>query len=299
MQLVRLVRAMFIYNAKSGGAVTEEELLERLQAIGWGVDRSLSEKELDDCIGHGVDVVVVAGGDGTIARVAKRLAGTDVPMAIIPMGTANNVARSLGLGVEPSSAVLALGRATERHIDLGVVKSQRREDYFLEGFGVGVLAHVMAEKAGENEKRLPRALALIADELEDYEPRPLELEADGTDHSGEYVMAAVMNVRSLGPALTLAPDAKCDDGKLDLVLVRPESKRILVAHLRRAAEEGDIALPAFERTPVKHVRLRADGRVVHIDDAVRQFEGDIHVDVAPGAVKLLAPPQSPRALPTS
>jgi diacylglycerol kinase (ATP) len=293
MQLVRLVRATFIYNARSGGAVTEEELLEQLQAIGWDVDRTLSNTELDACICHGVDVVVVAGGDGTIGKVAKRLAGTSVPMAIIPMGTANNVARSLGLGVEPSSAVLALERAVERRVDLGVVKSRRRKDYFLEGFGVGVLAQVMAEKAGENEKRLRKALALIADELEDYEPGRLELEADGTDYSGRYVMSAVMNVRSLGPALTLAPHAKCDDGKLDLVLVRPESRRALVAHLRRAAEEGDITLPAFETTAVKSVRVRADGRWVHIDDETHQIEGDIHVDVAPSAVKLLAPPQSP------
>ncbi len=287
------MRATLVYNPKSGEAASEDELLEQLEGIGWQVDRCLAKKELDDCVCHGADVVVVAGGDGTISKVAKRLAGTSIPLAIVPMGTANNVARSLGLGVEPTTAVRALRRATGRPIDLGVVRNRRRRDYFLEGFGVGVFAYVMGEKAGKSDKKLRKALALIADELDEYEARHFELEVDGVDHSGKYVLAAVMNARSFGPALALAPDAKCDDGELDVVLVRPEARAALVTHLRRAAQEGDIALPTFETIRAERVRLRADGRWAHIDDVARQLEGDVIVEVAAGALQVLAPPQSP------
>ncbi len=292
------MRATLVYNprsgsAASGSAASEEELVEQLEGIGWSVERCLPKKRLDDCICHGADVVVVAGGDGTIGKVARRVAGTDVPIAIVPMGTANNVARSLGIGVEPTTAVQALRRADVRRIDLGVVRSQRRKEYFVEGFGVGVFAYVVAERAGKSDKKLRKALGLIAEELDDYEPRHYEIEVDGQDHSGKFVLAAVMNVRSVGPALTLAPEAKCDDGELDVVLVRPEAKKALVAHLRRAAEEGDVALPAFETTRGKLVRVRADGRWAHVDDAARQLQGDTFVEVVPGAVKVLAPPQSP------
>jgi diacylglycerol kinase family enzyme len=287
------MRATLIYNPRSGSALAENEILDQLEDIGWQVDRSMHKKQLDDCICHEVDVVVVAAGDGTVGKVAKRLAGTATPMAIVPMGTANNVARSLGLGVEASTAVLALRRAAERRIDLGIVSSARRRDYFLEGFGVGVFAYVMGEKAGKADKKLRRALGFIAEELEEYEPRRFELDVDGADCSGKYVLAEVMNARSLGPALTLAPEAKCDDGELDVVLVRPEAKRALVAHLRRAADEGDIALPTFETIRARRVSLRADGHWAHIDDQARQLEGATSVTVATGAVKVLAPPQSP------
>jgi len=287
------MRATLVYNPKAGGAPGEDELVEQLEGIGWDIERCLNKREMDDCLCHGAEAVVIAGGDGTISKVAKRLAGTSVPMAIVPMGTANNVARSIGLGVEPSSAVLALKRAIQRPVDLGVVRNGRRRDYFLEGFGVGVFAYVMGEKAGKNDKKLRKALALIAAELEEYEPRRFDLEVDGNDFSGKFVLAAVMNARYFGPALALAPEAKCDDGELDVVLVRPEAKTALVNHLRRAAEEGDIALPTFETIRAKHVRVRGEGRWAHIDDVARQLEGEIYVEVAAGAVKVLAPPQSP------
>lgn len=287
------MRATLVYNSKSGGAVTQDEVIEQLERIGWQVERCVSKRHLDDCLCHGCDVVVVAGGDGTIGRVAKRLAGTEVPMAIVPAGTANNLARSLGVGVEAATAVAALADAVERHIDLGVVKCNLGREYFVEGLGVGLFARVLGEKADAKDKKLRKAIGLIADEAEEYEARHVDLEVDGRDVSGKYVMAAVMNARSLGPALGLAPDARCDDGEFDVVLVRPEAQRALVAHLHRAAEAGDIALPAFETVRAKHVRLRADGRWAHVDDVARQLEGEVLVDVAAGAVKVLAPPTSP------
>jgi diacylglycerol kinase family enzyme len=284
------VRATLVYNAKAGAAVTQDEVIAQLERVGWQVDRCVSTGRLDDCLCHGADAVVVAGGDGTVGRVAKRLAGTGVPLAIVPAGTANNLARSLGVGVEPSTAVAALARAIERRIDLGVVSAHLSREYFIEGFGVGVFAHVLGEKAAPEDKALRKALGLLADEAEEYEARHVEIEVDGRDVSGKYVMAAAMNVRSLGPALGLAPDARCDDGELDVVLVPPEAKRALVAHLHRAAEAGDVALPSFETMRAKHVRLRADGLWAHVDDVARQLEGEVHVDVAAGAVKVLAPP---------
>jgi diacylglycerol kinase family enzyme len=215
-------------------------------------------------------------------------------MAIVPMGTANNVARSLGLGVDPHVAVRDLSRATERRIDLGIVTNDRSKDYFVEGFGLGIFAHVLAERARKKDKKPSRALELIADELEAYQPLHVELDVGGRDFSGMYMLAAVMNARSLGPALRVAPDARCDDGELDVVLVRPEAKVALVKHLRRAAVEVDVALPAFESIRAKQIRVRADGRWVHVDDTARQLDGAAVIDIAAGAVRLFAPPLSPK-----
>jgi diacylglycerol kinase family enzyme len=289
MQGLSGMRATLLYNPSAGSAVLESQLTRALEEAGWAVDHCHPKKELEVCIGHDSDVVVVAGGDGTVGKVAKRLAGTGRAMAIVPMGTANNVARSLGIGVDPMIAVAGLARAVERKIDLGEVESDEGKEYFVEGFGVGVFAYVMGEKASRKHKKLRKALSLIADELEHYAPRRYQIEADGEDLSDNYLLASVMNMRSLGPALGLAPEAKYDDGELDVVLVHPESKDALVAHLRRAAEEGDIALPAFDGRRAQRVTIKSDGKWAHVDDRAREVVGELRIAVAPAAVRVLVP----------
>ena len=155
---------------------------------------------------------------------------------------------------------------------------------------MGIFAYVVGEVATKKHKKLSRALELIADELETYAPRRTRLEIDGADHSGEYLLVAVMNLRSLGPALGLAPKAEFDDGELDVVMVHPEHREALVRHLRRASAEGDIALPHFELHRAKHVVLESHGKWSHVDDCPRQIDGAvIEVDVEPRAVKVLLP----------
>jgi diacylglycerol kinase (ATP) len=170
-----------------------------------------------------------------------------------------------------------------------MVKSSEGDEVFMEGFGVGVFAYVVGERATKKHKKLQRGLKLIADTLEKYEPRRFEIELDGNDISGDYLLVAAMNVRSFGPALGFAPHARIDDGLLDVVIVRPEAKEMLVAHLRRAAEEGDMALPHFETHQGKKMRLRADGRWAHCDDEARELEGEVRIGVREGAVRILVP----------
>lgn len=292
MHVARIVRATLLYNAKAGSAASEEMVRDALDKLGWKVDRLLSKKELDDLLvrgTEGADVIVVAGGDGTIGKAAKRLAGRPVPMAIVPMGTANNIARSLGLGVDPMIALQGLTNPIAARLDLGVVDHDGNRQYFIEAFGVGVFAEIIAEKASKKDKTLRRALELMASELDQYRAMPVQLEVDGVDLSGRYILAAVMNAQSLGPALCVAPDARCDDGRLEVVLVRPEHKESLLAHLVRAVEVGDICMPVFETLRASHVRLRADGRWAHVDDVPVRLGGPVTIDVAAGSVRLLAP----------
>jgi diacylglycerol kinase family enzyme len=283
------MRAKLLHNPKAGTAETDKALTEAFEAIGWEIDRCHSKKELSECLEDPGDVVIVAGGDGTVGKVAKKIAGTKTAMVIVPMGTANNVARSLGLGVDPMAAISSLAKHTEKVVDLGAVRSSRGVEHFVEGFGVGVFAYVVGERATKKHKKLKRALELLANTLEKYDARPFDIEIDGNDASGDYVLAAVMNIRSFGPALGLAPDAKVDDGELDVVLVGPESKDALVAHLRRAAEEGDIALPHFQTRRAKHVRIRADGRWAHVDDSPRELDSVVDIDVVGKAVRVIVP----------
>ncbi len=288
------MRATLVYNGRSGSAAALGELRAALHEVGWRVGRVVTKHDLDDCLCHGADVVVAAGGDGTVGRVARRLAGTGVPMAVVPMGTANNVARSLGIDVDYRAAVLSLARPTERRMDLGVVHGRAGRAYFLESFGLGVFAHVLA-KATRKDKRLDRAAGLLAEELDQYIARHLRLEVEGRDHSGFYLVAAVMNGSSLGPALSFAPDAACDDGLLDVVLVPPEARAALRSHLNRASEGGAAGAPIlgedFETARAQSVRVRGQGGWAHLDDRAYRLsaEEELRVEIAPSALRLVGP----------
>jgi diacylglycerol kinase family enzyme len=286
------VRVTLIHNPKAGDRRLPDcaEMVADIEAFGWKV-KAVAKSAMDEALRHPGDAVLVAGGDGTVGKVAKRLAGRGIPMAVIPTGTANNVARTLGIGVEARTAIDDLQRAVVRPIDLGVVHRDGEEERFLEGFGIGLFAWVIAERATRKHKKLRRALALLAEELANYAPRRARIEIDGRDASGEYLLASVMNLRSLGPALGLAPEAQPDDGLLDVVLVRPEHRDSLLAHLRRAAVDGDLALPRFEVHKAEHVRMSGQGKWAHVDDCPREFPGDVEVRVDARAVNFFVPPE--------
>lgn len=284
------MRATLLHNPNSGSAPENDALVEAFAEIGWEVHQCVHKKLLEECLAEDPgDAVIVAGGDGTVGKVAKRLAGTDIPLVVLPTGTANNIARSLGIGVDCKAVISGLTKYVERNIDLGTLESSEGDEGFLEGFGVGVFAYVVGERATKKHKKLQRGLQLIADTLEKYEPKRVLIEIDGTDYSGDYLLVAAMNVRSFGPALGFAPHARMDDGLLDIVMVRPEAKEMLVAHLRRAAEEGDLALPHFETHLGQTMRLRADGRWAHCDDDPRELQGEVQIGIRAGAVRVLVP----------
>jgi diacylglycerol kinase family enzyme len=289
----RIVRAVLLYNATAGTAASEEAVRTAVDRLGWKVERFLTKKELDGLTAYSDieehDVVVVAGGDGTIGKAAKRLAGRKVPMVIVPMGTANNIARSLGLGVDPVTALEGLKSPVSARLDLGVVEHRGSREFFVEGFGIGVFADVIAEKASKKDKTIERGLKLISSTLKEHDPNYVELEVDGADVSGDFVFVAVMNAQCLGPALCIAPGARCDDGLLEIVLVRPEHKAALSSHLARTADGDEDRPPAFETLRGTRIKMRADGLWAHVDDCPVKLAGPVSIQVAAGAVRLLAP----------
>ncbi len=290
------MRVTLIHNPNAGPGRTMDgrELVAALAAFGWRA-RSVVSDDIEKALRNPGDAVVVAGGDGTIGRVAKRLVRTGVPLGVIPTGTANNVARTLGVGVEAKAAIAMLPRAAERDVDLGILSAGGVDEHFLEGLGVGVFARLLGKRRARKLSTLPLALEFLARELERYVAPRAQIEIDGRDVSGDYLIAAVMNLRCLGPALGLAPEARFDDGALDVALVRPEHRDGLIEHVRGGASAGGAAAPPFEVHRARHVVLGGPSLWLHVDDHARAIAGDARVQVEPGAVRFLVPRDASRA----
>jgi diacylglycerol kinase family enzyme len=173
------------------------------------------------------------------------------------------VARSIGLGVDPARAISSLPTSTLCRVDLGrfAFPGESRREYFVEGFGIGVFAHIIGKKrqVARGKKTIHEAVEFIADELETYEPTRQRLIVDDCEVSGSYLLVAAMNMRSLGPTLNLAPRARWDDGELDVVFVRPESRETPRRQLRREVDQDGILLPEFDVIRARRVVFCGEG----------------------------------------
>jgi diacylglycerol kinase family enzyme len=250
-----------------------------------------------------------------VGHVAERLVGTGVPLAILPQGTANNIARSLGLTDSAVAMVAGLRRAGRQRLDAGTIRGPWGERHFLEGVGLGLFARTMClvdkrTDAGriepaKGEAALNRDLRYLARVLDRLRPQHWHIEADGNDRSGEYLLCEVMNIRSIGPNLELAPDADSSDGRLDLVLARPEDRHQLQAYIAARIAGREPAALALPVERVRQVRIVAGGEEVQVDDEIERPSRDpgavgamLDIGVVPGALEVIRTPPLPTSPPS-
>jgi diacylglycerol kinase family enzyme len=211
------VRVTLIHNPGAGStgekdAVKLEKLLSR---SGHKVRyRSSKEPGWKRALRKPSDLVVVAGGDGTVGRVIRRMVGRGVPVTLLPSGTANNIGRTLGLLERPFED-LVHGWETARRVklDIGVVKGPWGERYFIEGVGAGLFGNLLARpkkknaKVGKPEDVVDRALRRLHDMTVHCEAVDVAASLDGEDISGRYLLFEAINLRYVGPNMFLAPGA--------------------------------------------------------------------------------------------
>jgi diacylglycerol kinase family enzyme len=300
------VRVTLIHNPGAGKqAMTAKGLRKMLAAHDHKVRyQSAKEKGWKNALKKPADLVVIAGGDGTVGRVTRRMVGRGVPVALLPSGTANNVARSLGLVERPfEELVRGWDGARRVKLDVGVASGPWGERYFIEGVGAGLFAGLLANPAGEKVKKGKRPVETGLQRLQKLAARqePFEIEAklDGKDISGRYLMLEALNLRYVGPNLHLAHDSRPSDGELDVVLVTEAERKRLVYYLEHWQDNRDrlAVLPSMRG---RRLQLQWTGFELHIDDKLKpkddarpaEMVGPVDVRLEGETVEFLVPAPS-------
>ena len=220
----------------------------------------------------GSDLVLVIGGDGTIRAVCEELAGTGIPVGLVPAGTGNLLARNLGLPLYLRSAVDVALNGQDRAIDMVEVSGDKMEDAtFLVMAGLGFDAAIM-EGVNENIKAKVGWLAYVWSALKSlmFPAIRIEVSVDGEAFTRHRARTLVIgNVGFLQAGMPLIPDAAIDDGRLDVVLLYP---RRFLSWLPLAVR----VLTKNKRTDETITRMTGQEVVVRASvDAPRQLDGDL------------------------
>ncbi|MBW8873087.1 MAG: NAD(+)/NADH kinase, partial [Leifsonia sp.] len=235
----RTKRAAVIYNpVKVDLTRLRREVAKAEKAAGWlaglwlptAVDDS-GTGQARQAIAEHVDVVLVAGGDGTVRAVAEGLRGSGVALALLPVGTGNVLARNLDISVmQLAASVTTAFTGVDRAIDMGVIELERADHSrevraFVALAGLGLDAKMIANTRPELKRRVGwlAYVDAIARSMRDSEKIRMRYRLDGGE---ERVMSVhtilVGNVGLLPGNVLLLPDAEVDDGLFDIVTLRPE-----------------------------------------------------------------------------
>jgi diacylglycerol kinase family enzyme len=271
------VRITLIHNPGAGD--DDQPDADELQALVRAAGHHVRYQACDDdtwasVLDEPADLIAVAGGDGTVGRIAKKLIGRDIPVAPLPLGTANNISKTLGLTDLSLVEIVASWKKTRSvTFDAGVAKGPWGSRYFMEAFGVGLFACTIPV-ADESRKlkslrdadaKVAHAIGMLRDRLERCPPQRLELRLDGKDASGDYVLLETMNMAFVGPNLYLAPQIDPNDGMLDVVVVTTAERDKLHDSLA-TWQEGELEHPKLTRHRARRLELEWNGFEVHFDD---------------------------------
>jgi diacylglycerol kinase family enzyme len=276
-ELLFMKTALLLHNPSSGKTpLTKEQLVALVNSKGFDcVYASIKDKGWDE-INKPVDFIIVAGGDGTIRKVARKLLRKkdphkQLPIGLLPMGTANNIATTFEQLNDPATLLESFHHSKLRPFDVGKAICTEDNMFFLEAFGFGIFPNLMNNMHDEQKKferieeEINYARKMALKTIDAYKPRECSIKIDGADHSGEFLLVEVMNTPLIGPNLGINPLGNTSDGTFEIILVSEAEKEKLKEYI-----EGKIAertsLPTFSTLKGKNIEIKWKGARAHVDD---------------------------------
>ena len=236
-------------------------------------------------VGQGARLVMAWGGDGTINEVASALAFGDVPLGIIAAGSGNGLATELGVDRRPELAMASSIQGTPAAIDVGELGGR----LFVNVAGIGIDAHVAWQfnQAHNVGRGLGGYLRIGVRALLSYAPASYTITTDESRVSVRAVLVVVANGAQYGNGARIAPDARVDDGQLDLVVVEERSRFLTLCQTPRLfnGTMARVAGCSIRRTRQATIEC-AEPMIFHVDGEPLQGGTTLVARVHPGALKV-------------
>ena len=310
------MKVFLIVNPRSGPSTFQKQIRnveQQLTRLGCRVKRVETKKAGDattlaqHAAKTGYDVAVAVGGDGTVNEVVNGLVNTDTALGVIPAGTANVYAADVKIPIwnplkpdalADDAEILVKGQ--HRRIDLGRL---RLDDgtcrYFLMWCGIGLDAAItQAKSLAKNPRPLNYASWLVSGLMVTYDfmGTPATLKTDNSRINERVLMAVVSNGQLYGRVWRMSPQAKMDDGFLDVAVMVGHRWPSTVRHMVGLTFRQHVNDPDFHLYRTKHLSLSArDPLLVHVD-AETIGTTPVQIDVAPLALKVVIPQNAPSRL---
>jgi diacylglycerol kinase (ATP) len=216
---------------------------------------------------EGFDRIGAVGGDGTVGDVGAGLAGTGVPLALLPAGTGNDLCRSLAIPTSPAAAARLILTGKPRPIDLW----RANDRTFLNAAGIGLDAEVAYQaNRGGRLRGMPAYLLALVRTLGTFRPIDLVISAGDEQFSGGVMLAALANARTYGGGMPIAPAARPDDGLLDIVIVRAMSRLSLALQFPRLLRGTHLSHPLVSTFRAAALTVEGDpGTRISLDGELR------------------------------
>jgi diacylglycerol kinase (ATP) len=291
------LRAKLIYNPKSGGAViaslrllnviTELQELRILPEVYLVQQGSDLKSVVGDALRRRFELVIVCGGDGTVDSVASALAGKRMRLGILPAGTQNNVALSLGIPADLHQAAALLRSGQQISVDLGVATCQGKRRLFLEACSVGLLSALFPAADDIQHGNLARFGDLLAT-LVSSQAANISLRIDNDrriDTQGHVVLAT--NMPYLGPHFPVASEHAFNDGLMDVLVFANLSKLELLGNAVQTASGGaeDARIHRFR---AHSVTIESQPAMPVMVDGFSMGEGRVHLRMFHNALSIIA-----------
>lgn len=242
--------------------------MDLLADIGFSPQYQSAKNDYKSALRKKWDLVVVAGGDGTVARAARVLDCSETLLAILPIGTANNVARALGVSGDAEALISRLPNAKSKRLDVGLARGPWGKRRFLEAVGFGTIAGAMAQSDGSPkpplELRIHWGREDLQQFLEEARPESFEITIDSEVFTGDFLLLEILNLGRTGPALPIVSTAAHDDGHFDVVFLFKNDRTPMLSWL----ENPELEPPPVTLRRGRDIRLKWQHSHARIDDRV-------------------------------
>ncbi|MEJ6981648.1 diacylglycerol kinase family protein [Pedobacter sp. P351] len=232
----------------------------------------------------GKDIVVSVGGDGTINEIASALEGSEVIMGIIPFGSGNGLARSMNISLDNEKAIAVINNLNSRRIDSAALNDRK----FFNMAGMGFDAHISLKFASLKNRGLKGYISTALTEISSYVPDVYDLIIDGNHFQREAFMISIANSCQYGNNAYISPEAKLDDGLLDICIIKPFSLVQLPLIGYHLFNKTVHKTQYVEIIKGKDIRInRKNEGTVHLDGEPVEMDKEISIRVKPLSLSVL------------